>query len=349
MSITRTYPAKPRPGDRVAVISPSSGLPGILPRPYELGLRRLREEFGLVPVEYPTTRKMGSTPQERAADIHAAFADPDIKAVISSIGGDDQITVLPHLDRALLRANPKPFFGYSDNTNLLVLLDRLGIVGYHGGTVMCEYGRPGAMHPLTTDALRAALFTSGPFELSPAKETKTTDRRWEDPETFESEPETRPCDGWIWHNAEGRTVKGASWGGEVVIVSWLLMADREIGPVESYAGRVLFLETSEELPPAVEVYRILRNMGERGLLAQFPALLMGRAKDWSFERPLDAEEGKRYRAEQHEAVLRALAEYAPDTMAVLDVDLGHTDPQLVIPYGGQIEVDGVGRRIVVTY
>ncbi|MEU7587018.1 hypothetical protein AB0A95_12015 [Micromonospora sp. NPDC049230] len=50
------YPPKPRPGDRVAVVSPSAGLPAIFPHVYELGLRRLREEFGPEPVEYPTTR-----------------------------------------------------------------------------------------------------------------------------------------------------------------------------------------------------------------------------------------------------------------------------------------------------
>lgn len=59
---TPAYPPKPVPGDRIAVISPSSGLPGLLPLPYELGLTRLREDFGLEPVEYPATRKMGSTP-----------------------------------------------------------------------------------------------------------------------------------------------------------------------------------------------------------------------------------------------------------------------------------------------
>lgn len=98
------YPPKPSPGDRVAVVSPASGLPGLLPLPYELGLRRLREVYGLEPVEYPATRKTGSTPAERAADLHAAFADPDIKAVFATIGGDDRITVLPLLDRELIRA-----------------------------------------------------------------------------------------------------------------------------------------------------------------------------------------------------------------------------------------------------
>ncbi|MFI6649185.1 S66 peptidase family protein [Streptomyces sp. NPDC050529] len=342
------YPSKPRPGDRVAVLSPSSGLAGILPLPYELGLRRLREDFGLKPVEYPTTRKMGSTPQERAADIHAAFADPTIKAVIASIGGDDQITVLPHLDGELLRAHPKPFFGYSDNTNLLVFLDNLGIVGYHGGSVMVELGRPGALHPLTAESLRAALFTHGDHELTPAKETGSVNSPWEDPRTFDHEPGLLPADRWTWHHA-GRVVEGASWGGNLEILSWLLMAGREIRPAAEYEGRVLFLETSEDMPSADEVYWILRSMGERGLLRRFPALLMGRAKNWSFEQPLDAGAGEQYRARQREAVLRALDEYAPETMAVLDVDLGHTDPQLVIPFGGRVRVDGVARRVVVTY
>jgi muramoyltetrapeptide carboxypeptidase LdcA involved in peptidoglycan recycling len=103
------------------------------------------------------------------------------------------------------------------------------------------------------------------------------------------------------------------------------------------------------MPPAAEVYRILRCMGERGLLREFPALLMARAKAWSFEQPLDARGKERYRREQREAVMRALGEYAPGTMAVFDVDFGHTDPQLVLPYGGRIRVDGPERRITVTY
>ncbi|MEE4419019.1 S66 family peptidase [Streptomyces bugieae] len=344
-----TYPPKPAPGDRIAIISPSSGLPGALPLPYELGLKRLREDFGLEPVEYPATRKMGATPQERADDIHAAFADPTIKAVMATIGGDDQITVLPLLDRELIRAHPKPFFGYSDNTNLLIALRNLGIVGYHGAAVMTELGRPYALHPITADSVRAALFTSGPYELRPVQRYGDTSRDWADPATFDVEPDAQPAEGWVWHQPE-RVVEGRSWGGNVEILSWLLMADREIErDCAAYEGSVLFLETSEELPSGEEVFRILRNMGERGLLARFPALLMARAKAWSFDQPNNAESKRRYAVEQREAVLRALATYAPHSMAVFDVDFGHTDPQLVIPYGGLVRVDGPARRITVTY
>ncbi|MFF9061429.1 S66 peptidase family protein [Streptomyces sp. NPDC014882] len=346
---TPSYPPKPSPGDRVAVLSPAAGLPGLFPVPFELGLERLREEFGLEPVEYPTTRTTGATARERADDIHAAFADPGIKAVIASIGGDDQITVLPLLDRELIRAGPKPFFGTSDNTNLLAFLYNTGIVGYHGASVMVQLGRPVAMDPLTADSLRAALFTSGAYELRPAERWNDVDRDWADPATFASLPETRPGTGWIWRNAD-RVVEGRGWGGNLEILSWLLTADREIShDLSVYDGGVLFLETSEELPSATEVFRILRGMGERGLLRRFSALLMGRAKTWSFERPNGPEAAARYAAEQREAVLSALETYAPDALAVFDVDFGHTDPQLVLPYGGAIRVDGPERRITVTY
>src|SRR5260370_42586100 len=110
------YPPKPRPGDRVAILSPSAGLPGLFPMPFELGLRRLRTDFGLIPVEYPTTRVMGSAPAARAADIHAAFADPGITAVIASIGGEDESRALPPPNADPLRPNPKPFFRYTDHT-----------------------------------------------------------------------------------------------------------------------------------------------------------------------------------------------------------------------------------------
>ncbi|CAL9416852.1 Microcin C7 self-immunity protein MccF [Streptomyces sp. enrichment culture] len=346
---TPAGPPKPSPGDRVAVLSPSSGLPGLFPLPYELGLARLRTEYGLEPVEYPTTRRMGATPRERAADLHAAFSDPDIKAVIASIGGDDQITVLPYLDREVFRANPKPFFGMSDNTNLLAFLLTCGIVAYHGGSVMCELGRPGAMHPQTADSLRAALFTSGPYELRPAERWRDVDRDWADPATFDAEPETRPGTGWTWVNP-GRVVEGRTWGGCLEILSRLLTADREVAhDLSVYDGGVLLLETSEDMPSATEVYRTIRAMGERGLLQRFPALLMGRAKTWSLERRNSPEESARYASEQREAVLRALRAYAPGTTIVFDVDFGHTDPQLVIPYGGTVRVDGPARRITVVY
>jgi hypothetical protein len=111
-------PSRAVPGDRIAVLSPSFAAPAVAPQVHEQAMRRLEELTGLEPVEYPTTRRLGASSQDRAADV-SAFRDPEIRAVLATIGGEDQITVVPHLDPDLVPADPKPLLGYSDNTNLL--------------------------------------------------------------------------------------------------------------------------------------------------------------------------------------------------------------------------------------
>ena len=345
---TFTYPQKPHVGDKVAILSPSSGLPELFPAVFEQGLQRLRDVFQLVPVEYPTTRKMNAPLEERARDVHAAFADPEIKAIICSIGGDDQIKLLKYLDADLIKAHPKPFFGYSDNTNLHVLLWNLGIVSYHGGSIMVEFGRRGAMHPYTVGYLKHALFEHGTFEIMPAPEYTDEEISWENPASLSVQPIMFPNTGWQWLNA-GSVVEGITWGGNLEILDWQLRANRYILPEESYRGKILYLETSEELPSALYVYRVLMGMGERGLLQQFAALLVARPKAWSFESPHNAEEKAKYIREQEEAIRAALAEYHPRVLTVFNLDFGHTDPQCVIPNGGWTRVDGVQKRIFGEY
>lgn len=97
------------------------------------------------------------------------------------------------------------------------------------------------------------------------------------------------------------------------------------------------------------VARVLMAMGERGLPEQFSAMLAGRAKARSLDAARRPDERAQYRNQQREAFAGAMADYNPDAVLVLDVDLGHTDPQLVIPPGGTVRVDPQRRRITVTY
>jgi muramoyltetrapeptide carboxypeptidase LdcA involved in peptidoglycan recycling len=311
-------------------------------------MQRLRDEFGLEPVEYPTTRRVGASAKDRAADLMAAFADPDIRAVLATIGGDDQLTVLPFLDPAVVTADPKPFLGYSDNTNLLNWLWNLGVASYHGGSTMVHLGRGGGLHPVSTASLRAALLTGGDVELHPVDEFSDEEIDWTDPRSLDLAGPTQPGPGWLWHQPD-HVVTAPTWGGNLEILHWNLAANRWIRPVADYAGCVLLLETSEEMPPAEEVFRMLRNAGERGLLGQFPALIVGTAKATGLQHATTPEERDRYRTEQREAILRALGDYNPSAMAAFGVDIGHTDPQWVVPYGGSMTVDGPARRIVAHY
>jgi muramoyltetrapeptide carboxypeptidase LdcA involved in peptidoglycan recycling len=266
--------------------------------------------------------------------------------VIASIGGDDQLTVLKHLDPVVFQADQKPFFGYSDNTNLLNFLYSLGLPAFHGGSVMVQFGRGGAMHPDSERSLRAALFTPGDFELTPASDWTDHDRDWADPVNLETEPPMFPGTGWTW---QGSTpVSGRLWGGCLEILDWQLSANRWMLPTDSYGG-VLFLETSEELPNSEMVYRILRNFGERGLLERFDAVLWARPKSWSLDHRFTAAESVAYVTGQYLAVDRALMEYNPSAVVVKGLDIGHTDPQQILPYGGQVRIDPAAERITVTY
>lgn len=332
----------------MAIVSPSFAAPGVFPAVHELAMERLRTELDLVPVEFPTTRQTHASPMDRARDLLAAFGDPTIAAVMATIGGDDQITVLPHLEPSIVAANPKPFFGYSDNTNFLNWLWNLGIVGYHGGSTMVHLGRGAGLHPVSLGSLRAALFTNDEVEVTPVEEFGEDEVSWAAAEALTTSGPMQPSDGWSWHNADG-AVSGPTWGGNLEILHWNLAADRWIRPVADYAGCILLLETSEEMPSASDVYRMLRNVGERGLLEQFAAVVIGRPKASSWMSPNGADERSTFRADQREAVLRALETYNPDAIAVFGVDFGHTDPQWIIPYGGTMRIDGRARTIHVRY
>ncbi len=341
-------PAKLVPGDRVAIVSPSWAGAGVFPDVHELGLRVLRDELGLVPVEFPTTRHVGATPEARAKDINAAFADPGVSAVMAVIGGSDQIEVLPYLDPQVITENPKPFFGYSDNTNLLNYLWRLGLVSYHGGSTLVHLARPGGVHPVFLESLRHALFDQIEVEVTPVDAFTDLQPRWDDPSTLVRPLPTTRETGWHWHNAD-RVVTGPTWGGNLEILHWNLAANRWILPNDAYAGCVLMVETSEEMPPAEEVSRILRNIGERGLLAQFPAVVFAKAKAWHPGAPLDESARAHFREEQEAAVVAVLRHYNPEALFVYGPDFGHTDPQWILPYGGRMRVDGPARRITVQY
>src|SRR5205814_1887605 len=122
-------------------------------------------------------------------------------------------------------------------------------------------------------SLRHALFDSGPYALTRVDGFSEDDLDWHDPANLGRAAPLLPGGNWQWHQPF-LVHEGPTWGGNLEILHWNLAVGRWILPVDEYAGCVLLLETSEEMPSAVEVFRMLRNMGERGLLAQFPAVLV---------------------------------------------------------------------------
>jgi muramoyltetrapeptide carboxypeptidase len=142
------------PDARVAVIAPaSSSKPERLARGIEaLRARGYDAEFG----KYAQGRQapyFSGTAEERLADLHAAFADPEIQGIFCTRGGYGSNYLLEDIDLDLIRDNPKPLFGYSDMTMVQTwLLDELGLTSFHGPMVAADFAVDDGVHDASLDA-----------------------------------------------------------------------------------------------------------------------------------------------------------------------------------------------------
>ena len=116
------------------------------------------------------------TPQQRLADLHAAFADPDTAAIMSIRGGYGSNYLLEALDFETIAAHPKPFFAYSDLTGIqLRLLDELGLPVFHGPMLAADFYLPNGVHLKSfRAALAGELYSLGVGEgLRPLKPSRS--------------------------------------------------------------------------------------------------------------------------------------------------------------------------------
>ncbi|SEW03593.1 S66 family peptidase [Halobacterium jilantaiense] len=337
------------PGDRVAVLAPSSGGARDAPHLLELALDRLRNVFDLDPVVYPTARQsnefLSSHPEARAANLHAAFRDPEISGVFATVGGSDQLRVLRHLDPGVFREHPTRFYGMSDNTNLGLYLWREGVVSFNGAQLLNEIATPGDVPAYTEQYCRRAFFEDPAGELEPSDEwTDEPSHWWTDPSLLGDRPEYEPNPGWRWAGGD-RTATGRLWGGCLSVLDWHLASDRYLPEPERLDGAVLCIETAEGLPSPDDVGGSLMAMGERGLLERFDAVLVGRPPTRSFAADPPGGDRKAYRAALYDAVAEQVARYDPDAPVVLGLDWGHTNPVAPIPVGREATVDPGERRL----
>ncbi len=337
-------------GDRVAIVSPSAGLPHLFPWVYEQGLNRIREVFNLVPVEYPTARQspeyLTKNPKARAEDINAAFADPSIHAIIATIGGNDQIRILPYLNKEVISANPKIFMGYSDCTNLHLFLWNLGIISYYGGAVMTQFAMGGGMQEYTINSIKKALFIPPIGEVHAAPEWSDADLDWADLQNLSKKRPMYKSDGWHWHNKQTLVIQGKLWGGCLEVLDLHLSVKRYLPRFDQLDNAVLFIETSEEMPTEGFVYRFMAALAELGMLKKFKAILVARPKaQFCGKQPTEGREA--FIFNQQTAVKNALRDYELDIPVVFNMNFGHTDPQIIIPNGGTVSIDGARKRIMI--
>ncbi|MPY67017.1 LD-carboxypeptidase [Deinococcus sp. SDU3-2] len=328
-------------GSRVAALSLSSGFVTEVMGRYHAGVRQVAAEFGWEVVPAPNALRgpdyLDANPQARADDLQWALQNPDIHGMVSIIGGDDSVRLLPFLDLELIRAHPKAFLGYSDATVTLTQFLRAGVMAYHGPALLTDLAENGGMHPFVVEGVRRALVDEPqPFDLAPAPEWTQARMDWADEGAQAVRRPFHPGDGWVWLQGE-RAAEGHLMGGCLEVLDMLNGTPGWPGP-ELWHGAVLALETSNDVPPPHQVGYWLRNYAGQGILAGAAGLLLARARDYTGEMV----------GELYGWVRRVLREAGREDLPVVaNVDFGHTSPQLTLPLGGRVRLDPAAGRVTV--
>ncbi len=323
-----------RPGDKVAAISLSRGWPSVYPRPYQDGKRQMEEAFGVQVVESRYALKdipwLAAHPEARAADLMEVLEDPSIKGIVSTIGGDDSIRMLPYLDLSVIRKNPKVFLGYSDSTITHFAFLKAGVTSYYGPSIMGGFDENGGLLPYMAESVRQVLFEPAPsLVITPNSGGWTcASGHWDDEKRNDKKRKLQPCSGWKWLQGSGQH-RGKLIGGCLEAVDWL--RGTPIWPEPPvWRNSILFLETSEDRPTPTSVTYMLRALGATGALSETRGILYGR--------PHDDEEAS-FQA-YDDALLLVLGELGLSSLpAITRMDFGHTDPKFILPLGIEAEID----------
>jgi muramoyltetrapeptide carboxypeptidase len=316
------------PGDLVAVVTPSWCGPAEVPVPFRRGVATL-EATGYRVRVMPHAEGRGrwdwvsGSPAERAADVMAAFADPEVRAIICAIGGDHSAQVLPLLDMDVIAANPTVFCGYSDITSLHHgIHGSTGLVTFYGPAVIPQWGAVGGPFPYTVDHFRAVVERAEAAGHLPRAEVEVHDGDHAAAEAAGTPLRRTP--------ARPREVLRAGRGRGPLLAACLPSARNLLGTPwrPDYAGRVLVLETPEPPYTLEQADADLTHLRLAGCLDGLAALAL--CRPYQFD---DATT-----AALHDLVLEHVE--GRDYPVLARVEGGHTDPVPTFPIGVAAAVDG---------
>ncbi|MDH5737473.1 MAG: LD-carboxypeptidase [Gammaproteobacteria bacterium] len=235
-------PGRLLPGARIGVVSPACWLEADKQEKAAKALSDLGYEVILGSSTHLRQNQYAGTPEERAADLHRMFADPAIDAILCSRGGYGSNRVLPLLDYALIRANPKIFMGFSDITGILAsLAQHAGLVGFHGPML---YSFSKEVVPYNLETLQTVL--SGQDDLIIRS--------------------SESCQARI---LKPGVASGPLWGGNLILVCERLGTRNQINT----RGAILFLEEIDEKLYAFD--RLMLQLKNSGSLDGIKGLIIG--------------------------------------------------------------------------
>jgi len=347
-------PKKLKKGDKVAIVSLSSGILGEpeVKHQLELGIRRLKE-LGLEPVFMPNTLKglnfIKNNPNYRADDLMLAFKDPTINGIICAIGGDDTYKTIPYLMneefKKTVHSNPKVFVGFSDSTNNHLMLNKLGLVTYYGLNFLsdlCELQKE--MIPYTRKSYERLFINDESFEIESSPKWYLNRTNYDVDQMFMPLNELDEDKGHEFLNGSG-VIDGVFWGGCLESIYDLYTSERYLDQRHIYnryglipnndyfSDKIIFLETSEEKPTPEKFHRMLYFLIEEGVISHAKCLLVGKPYD------------EVYYHEYKEVLLKLSNDIG--LPIVYNLNLGHALPRTIIPYGIKGKIDFDNKSILV--
>ena len=333
-------PERLRKGDIVAVVSPSSGAPEKYQNIYEHGLSMLKKHLGVEIREYNNARKSNDYlymhPRKRAEDINKAFADKDVKAIITSIGGDDSVRILDYLDMKTIKNNPKIIIGFSDSTTFLDYIHlKTGLITYYGPSIMAGFSQMERFPKVFLDMISNLLFEpTKKYEYHNFPFWSSGYPDWSKKDNIGKINKKHRNDGWHWLQGNG-IVKGQLFGGCADVLEF--MKGTHFWPRKDFWDeKILFLETSEDKPSPDIVKSWIRNYGSQGILERIAALLIAIPYGYSTEE----------KAKMKNKIRSVVnIEFGLDKIPIVtNMDFGHTDPKFILPIGAMAEVDASKKR-----
>jgi len=319
-------------GDKVATVSLSWGGAGdsdLLWR-YNLGKKRLQEQFGLDVVEMPNTLKgsdyLYNHPEKRAQDLMEAFSDTSIKAIFSCIGGEESVRMLPYIDFNIIKNNPKIFIGYSDTTITHFMCLKANLSSFYGASVLAELAENIKVFDYTASWLGKVLFNTSPIGLIPAAEEWTGERiGWSESNASVAKTMAKN-QGYEFLQGEG-VVQGRLIGGCIEVME--MIKGTSLWPSKDmFENAILFFETSEEMPEPNYIEYWLRNYGSQGILQKAKAIIFGKPYQ------------EKYYNEYKNSIMKIVSELKLYHLPIIyNMSFGHNEPMICIPYGAMAEIN----------
>lgn len=338
----------------VGIVSLSSGVLGesFLAHELKIGEERLHA-LGLS-IKYMPHAKMGMAylhahPEARAADLLAAFRDPEIDMILCAIGGDDTYRLAPYLfanDELQKAVTNKIFLGFSDTTVNHFMLYKVGLPTFYGQAFLpdvCELGTD--MLPYTRRYFEELIRTGRIAAVTPSDTWYETRKDFSAGQVGIDMPAYKN-DGFELLRGRAR-FEGEILGGCIdtlfdmfdgtryadmpdVIRRYGLFPD-----AAAWRGKILLLESSEEKPSPEKYRRALEYLRDAGVFAAVSGVLVGKPMD-------DA---------HHEAYRQALLNAIPDEELpiVCNLSIGHAQPRCILPFGVHATVDADAQRITFAY